>query len=722
MLQSMSALLDVKRDNRETYIVAFDRINEEVDSVLYQYYEMAIKHGVTIENKLDNPTVEQNTYFNNVVAPEFQVSVSFLETKLAKWLSLSHKQSSVLAQAMYSVFMDLRKAGKNDSSLRNTYIKFMCWLYYRFKSVLTKINTINTPKIMYEGNITSYELYMLHVLHRSGCDVVILNNTYQSKILTDTQFPQKWNVDSANAPFNGTYISTLKSRYLLQQKLNALMGPPSAFILKRNAWMNKAEINEVIRTDRTQNGEMICTALLKQTGADDRNTYIHTLYQYYRTAVNANRTVQIVTNTFNPIPQEIAAIKRIRIANETDLLVMCLSNLNVQKNNQGQFIKYQWKDMIDKMNLPLKKKEEQIIKLLAIYNRYKAQMMQNVHNCIFVLQTGAIKDFDYLCCDMLSRMFMDVVIFNPEKIKDTMPESILEFTYEDTVKVAEFPTQETDIVYSTTAYNAVQDYSQMVYEDASVGVYKNRQFREAKAVVLNAMYEELDVVWMSELNVRTGFQTSNKLVTMPVLFAKVCGVKEGNKKEYVKEIEKFVRGNKDVLFFKDIFPFTNSVPAQTNIAMVLTDGHIDKEKLKASVDFRYNYLRDETVDHMIEKLDLLLHAGVIKGMKKSGAENTLLPVFFNLPKQVVNAIQKFDFTKTNPKIFYINTTENILTLEQTVLLQYLSFLGFDILIYVPTGYNVIEKHFEKKLFAEYQVGEYLYNLSLNIRTQKGFFN
>ena len=156
--------------------------------------------------------------------------------------------------------------------------------------------------------------------------------------------------------------------------------------------------------------------------------------------------------------------------------------------------------------------------------------------------------------------------------------------------------------------------------------------------------------------------------------------------------------------------------------MVLTDGHIDKEKLKASVDFRYNYLRDETVDHMIEKLDLLLHAGVIKGMKKSGAENTLLPVFFNLPKQVINAIQKFDFTKTNPKIFYINTTENILTLEQTVLLQYLSFLGFDILIYVPTGYNVIEKHFEKKLFAEYQVGEYLYNLSLNIRTQKGFFN
>jgi hypothetical protein len=109
-------------------------------------------------------------------------------------------------------------------------------------------------------------------------------------------------------------------------------------------------------------------------------------------------------------------------------------------------------------------------------------------------------------------------------------------------------------------------------------------------------------------------------------------------------------------------------------------------------------------------------------MKKNGAENFLLPVFFNLPKPVINLIQKFDFTKTNPKIFYINTTENILTLEQTIFLQYLSFLGFDILMYIPTGYNVIEKYLDKKLFAEYQVGEYIYDMALNIRTHKGFFN
>ena len=79
------------------------------------------------------------------------------------------------------------------------------------------------------------------------------------------------------------------------------------------------------------------------------------------------------------------------------------------------------------------------------------------------------------------------------------------------------------------------------------------------------------------------------------------------------------------------------------------------------------------------------------------------------------------FRKTNPKIFYINTTENILMLDQTIFLQYLSLLGFDILMYVPTGYNIMEKYLDKKLFTEYQVGEYQYGMTLNIRTQKGFF-
>ena len=721
MLQEVSFLLDTKRDNRETYIIAFDKINDEIDSVLYQYYKMAIKHGITIENKLENPTVEQNTYFNNTVTPNFQVSVEFLEKTFTKWLSLSHKQSVVLAQAMYSVFIDLRKAGKNDSALHNTYIKFMCWLYYRFKSVVTKINTQNIPKIMYEGNITSYELYMLHVLQRSGCDVVILNSVYQPKILADSQFPQKWEVNGTTAPFNGKYITSLKTRYLGEQKLYMLLGPPSTLILKRNAWLDKPEVNEILRSNRTQDSQFVCTTLIQQTGTDNKNTYINTLYQLYKTVTNAKRTVQIVKNTFAPTPQEIAMVKRMQIANETDLLMMVLKNISALNNNQSQYIKYQWKDLIDKTHLPLRKKEEQVVKLLAVYARYKSQMSLSAHNCVFVLENAPLKPFDYACCDMLSKMFMDVVIFNPGKIQTTTDENILEFTYNESITITDYPTKETDIVYTTTAYNAVQEYGQMIYADENVGVYTNRQFRKAKSVVLNAMYEELDILWAAELNLRTGFNTENQLVTMPVLFAKICGVKDGNKKEYVKEIEKFVRGNKDVIFYKDSIPICFNTQIQTNIAMVMTNGHLDKEKLKNSVDFRYNYLRDETVDHMIEKLDLLLNADIIKGMKKNGAENLLLPVFFGLPKQVINLIQKFDFTKTNPKIFYINTTENILMLDQTIFLQYLSLLGFDILMYVPTGYNIMEKYLDKKLFTEYQVGEYQYGMTLNIRTQKGFF-
>jgi hypothetical protein len=136
-------------------------------------------------------------------------------------------------------------------------------------------------------------------------------------------------------------------------------------------------------------------------------------------------------------------------------------------------------------------------------------------------------------------MFMDVVIFNPGKIQTTTDENILEFTYNEAITITDYPTKETDIVYTTTAYNAVQEYGQMIYADENVGVYTNRQFRKAKSVVLNAMYEELDILWAAELNLRTGFNTENQLVTMPVLFAKICGVKDGNKKEYVIDVRLF---------------------------------------------------------------------------------------------------------------------------------------------------------------------------------------
>ena len=75
-------------------------------------------------------------------------------------------------------------------------------------------------------------------------------------------------------------------------------------------------------------------------------------------------------------------------------------------------------------------------------------------------------------------------------------------------------------------------------------------------------------------------------------------------------------------------------------------------------------------------------------------------------------IQKFDFTKKNPKLIYVNTTEAMISLEDTILVTFLSLIGFDVIFFVPTGYQCIEKHFAKRIMEEHQIGEYKYDLQV----------
>ena len=43
---------------------------------------------------------------------------------------------------------------------------------------------------------------------------------------------------------------------------------------------------------------------------------------------------------------------------------------------------------------------------------------------------------------------------------------------------------------------------------------------------------------------------------------------------------------------------------------------------------------------------------------------------------------------------------------------FLNLVGFDVVFFVPTGYQSIEKYFNKRLMEEHQVGEYMYDLQI----------
>ena len=96
---------------------------------------------------------------------------------------------------------------------------------------------------------------------------------------------------------------------------------------------------------------------------------------------------------------------------------------------------------------------------------------------------------------------------------------------------------------------------------------------------------------------------------------------------------------------------------------------------------------------------------------ENGTEYTIVSVALNLPREAVRLLQQFDFTKKNPKLIYIMTSEVMMSAEDSIYTAFLNLLGFDVLFFVPTGYN-IENHFNKRLMEEHQIGDYIYDLQV----------
>lgn len=243
-------------------------------------------------------------------------------------------------------------------------------------------------------------------------------------------------------------------------------------------------------------------------------------------------------------------------------------------------------------------------------------------------------------------------------------------------------------------------------------MYRNQQYGKAEAVTLRTMYEEISILWDQELKYRPSFSVVDQTVTMPVLLEKICGVKDGQINAYWLEIKKLF--TPDTLVVRDVpwLKGTDANPMKPFATQFLKNGRLQRNKIKEHKAYPYGILRGEMQEHLLDKLQLLLDQKVVAGTYQNGTEYTVVAAALNLNRDLLRLIQKFDFTKKNPKLIIINTTEKILSLEDSILVAYLNLIGFDILFFVPTGYQCVEKYLPEDYVNEQQIGEYLYDLSV----------
>ena len=353
--------------------------------------------------------------------------------------------------------------------------------------------------------------------------------------------------------------------------------------------------------------------------------------------------------------------------------------------------------------------------LLCWLNRYQKDLFPDwkAPEVAVFLQFGrCASDTGALFLRLLARLPVDVLLLLPNLNEGSALHTpdLLEVHCPQSVSLDRFPVDQNQARVTTAAYQAERDLDRLMYQDT--GLYRNQQYAKASTVLLQTMYEEIPILWDQEMKYRPSFSAAGDTVTLPVICQKICGVKDGNASQYWLHIKKLITPDTEVVRSVPWVQGTDPNPVKPYATQFLKNGKLLRGKIKSHSAYLYGILRAEMQEHLLDKLQLLLDQKLIRGTFENGTEYTVIATALNLPKDLLRKIQKFDFTKKNPKLIYINPTEERISLEDSILAAFLSLVGFDVLFFVPTGYQCIEQHFTRPFASETQIGDYLYDLRI----------
>ena len=710
--------------------VFFSRINgynEQIGTFVQRYYEEARKSGVIIEGKIPNPDDHNLSYYNEIMGMDFYMDRDFICTSLGRWLPrMNDYQRGTVADAIYGSLDRLMKDGKNLNMLKNAYIKFMCWLYYKFERIVSRLGENIVPKILYEGTISQYELLLFSVLSGAGCDIVLLQYSGDSEYTKldpgnrrsdPLQLPQM-------TPFPQGY-SLKKVRQDIQEQLEheRLYGEPPSVVACTNAWISGKGLEDARAnlTARGQDPHLFYNCFYRIRGVEDKLIYLNELYQFQLEIRNSGRKLVITDDGIPaPSPEEISHIQRGMYTDVNQMISGLSANIHYRQSMELQKImRKAFIDLIlaesrrDGMNL--NKLTNKAVYLLCWLERYGKELFGNwvrgEISCFIYF--GACKSSnEILFLRMLARLPADVILFEPNLNETAHIEDpvLYEISYNDSMVVSKYQKQNAEVHMGTAAYHAERELDTIMYRDS--GIYRNQQYEKANAVTLQTMYEEIEILWDQELKYRPNFSVVDEVVTLPVVFAKISGVKDGDVNAYWSSVKRLLI--EDTVQIKRVpnLSATDVNPMKAFATEFLKNGRVQKRKIKEHKQYKYSVLRDEMQDYILEKLQELLDQKALKGTFENGTEYTIVSTVLNMDKDIVRLIQKFDFTKKNPKLVYFCVNEETLSLEDSIMAAFLNRIGFDILFFVPTGYQVVEKYFQVRMVEEHQIGEFIYDLAV----------
>lgn len=314
-----------ERTIRGVYFARLTVYNEEIEKQIQKYLEHILSKGVCIEGKIGNPEGVQLSYFEEIMGREYHLEQSFFVERLRKWLPrISPNTIEIIAKGFLEVLSAMAQKGKNENMQKNAYIKYMCWLYYKFEKIFVSNGNENVvPKILYQGYPNEYELAFLQVLSKAGCDIllILINGEEEYKKIDERlQCSEAIIVSGRSFPKE---FSVLEKRKEIVKRLRE--PKPAAFqtekMLQTNTWLHGNIYEDVERplSQRGTDSRYHYNVFAGIYGVEDKSNYYSQLLQW-KLRLEKDTTVCLIEELQKATYDEVNGIVRKSCESLTEML------------------------------------------------------------------------------------------------------------------------------------------------------------------------------------------------------------------------------------------------------------------------------------------------------------------------------------------------------------------------------------------------------------------
>lgn len=683
-------------------------------SMLIEQFVAASKGGLFFKEKLSPAAVDEINAASGYTAASFD-NAADIQKALDMWLrdvnipADSQKLSEIMAKAV-------SECGINK---KNTYFIMLCWLMKYLK--------VRPSVVVYIGSPTLRELYFLCMMNAAGVKITLVTYGLDadfSKLAFADMVTIKGGSNTAPLQIDFAKIDLSKEAKLSEMRAEA----ERVGGLVTRVSTTAAGIFEDFLKDRksrvvakggvyTEDGEIpVYSAAL--IGYDDEAVYTNMLVKFKESFGGLKKQLIFIEKTLdNPNADEVKALGSVTRTSTEDMIdgLAMLINLTGDRTRTA-LAQRALREMLSELNTGNQ---------TVVYN-YGSKLITWLYRCTqarrysvkyedipVILYYGDISQSELLFLHFMSRCGFDVIYISPNNqnfdlVYDKNTDGEMQiFQLPQSKESGAYPTKAMKVKVATVAYSAERDLDTMLY-GGDTGIYRSFQFPNSQSLTLKTTFEEIAIMWKQEARFRQGFSTAGNLVSIPNIFAKISGVQDGNMDRYWDDVRDKLTPE-TVLVVKDKSVQTPETAVDLSAyRQFYRNGEIDTERLKASTLNRFSYLPDRIQDMLFYKIQETISSGFIK----LSGDNLMCAVIhfsLNIDKELTKIIQQFDFTRTIPKLIYIHTIEDAFSLGECIRIVLCNLIGFDVLVYTPTGYRNLEAFISNDAFEEHVLNQYMYN-------------